>query len=265
MYAVEPADAIPGAEPLPPAGPRAIADGEPAPLEDVTGRCEQRLLAELERLRASAPAGADPALAAMVHAADEVAADWRERVQEVERSRRRLDEATTAAAGGRERLVALLAVIGRFAPVANEATATDATVGDTCSAETAGAPEAAEAAGAPEAAALAEGECPLLVGPAHLGPGRRGWFGARRQAVRPDPRDHDGARPGASGADPSHRRDELAPDQARVAVSCSVDLAVHLLGPFQLLPPRTPARHPQRRREASASSSTCSPTGTSRS
>ncbi len=62
------------------------------------------------------PAGADPALAAMVHAADEVAADWRERVQEVERSRRRLDEAMTAAAGGRERLVALLAVIARFAP-----------------------------------------------------------------------------------------------------------------------------------------------------
>jgi DNA-binding SARP family transcriptional activator len=86
-----------------------------------------------------------------------------------------------------------------------------------------------------DAADVAAGAGLGLGGPAHLGPGRRGWFGARRQAVRPDPSDHDAARPGGSGADPSHRRDELAPDQARVAVSCSVDLAVHLLGPFQLL------------------------------
>jgi len=238
---------MPVAGPPSPAGPRAIVAEEPAPVGDVTSRCEQRLLAELERLRACVPNGADPALAAMVHAADEVAADWRERVQEVERSRRRLDDATTAAAGGRERLVALLAVIGRFAPARSEATAEDATADDAGSDEPC------------DAASVAPGDCPLPIGPSHLGPGRRGWFGARRQAVRPDTGDDDDARPRASGADPSHRRDELAPDllgggpmapgpralgPAPAATSGPhgsargggwVGRAVHLLGPFQRL------------------------------
>ena len=212
--------------------PCVVAPADPVP---VAGRCEPRLLAELERLRACVPAGADPALAAMVHAADEVVADWREREWEVERSRRGLDQAMTAAAGGRERLVALLAVIARFAPTTIDA------------ADEADAPEATEVA---EAADLAEetellGEAELLeeaevlgvecacpAGPAHLGPGRRGWFGARRQAVRPEPRDHDEGRSGASGADLSHRRDQLAPDPLAAG---GADLAVHLLGPFQLL------------------------------
>src|SRR6476659_401272 len=92
-YVAEPADPMPVTGPPSSTSPWAIAGGAEPPLPDVSGQCEQRLLAQLERLRVSVPAGADPALAAMVHAADEVAADWRERVQEVERSRRRLDDA----------------------------------------------------------------------------------------------------------------------------------------------------------------------------
>jgi DNA-binding SARP family transcriptional activator len=205
-------------------------------LTDVASGCEQRLrlLSELERLRACVPASADPALAAMVHAAGEVAVDWNEREREVERRRRRLDQAMAAAVGGRERLVALLAVIARFAPVNSEAPASGE----------APAPGEATVAGSTVADAAAEVpavECPMAVDRAHVGPGRRGWFGARRQAVRLDQRDDGlaselvggGLAPGSAGPR------ALGPGPARASDpqdgAGAVDLAVHLLGPFQLL------------------------------